>query len=365
MIVSSSVKKRFLDENVDNNPNLIPHILEPLRKYPAVSGYLPRFADFIQHAENFELNHANPGHLAQRLGFGLGETLDLISLVTASGLAKLEWETFCPGCKMKVHESQHLGEVHDHIACNCGWEGDILLDQAVFVSADLRGLRSIEGGQPETAANHPESERTSALALINRPVFRENLGVQVLPPNQSLGVEKLAVLFSDLKGSTALYERMGDGRAYRLVSDHFQVLFDAVEKHGGSAVKTIGDGVMGTFFTPQDALQGITQVVDGMRELNRRAGLTGRTRLRLKLGLHVGSCIVVTLNNRLDYFGTTVNIASRLNNLSNGTDVLVSEAVLQDEAARQLAANMGSVEALSTTLRGLSQPTNLYRIRLN
>jgi class 3 adenylate cyclase len=78
--------------------------------------------------------------------------------------------------------------------------------------------------------------------------------------------------------------------------------------------------------------------------------------LLLKAGVHFGPCIAVTLNDRLDYFGSTVNVAARLEGLSAGTDVVISTAVRHDPDVETLLARAGdglSAEPMETTLKGL------------
>ena len=114
------------------------------------------------------------------------------------------------------------------------------------------------------------------------------------------------------QGSTELYARVGDLVAYELVREHFHLLTDIVAAHGGAVVKTIGDAVMATFPTPDRALTAALRMRDAI------GGVGSETRnedLLLKIGIHEGPCLAVMLNDRLDYFGQTVNIAARCRGL--------------------------------------------------
>ena len=97
------------------------------------------------------------------------------------------------------------------------------------------------------------------------------------------------------------------------------------------SVKTIGDAIMGVFRNPASALVAMLQA---QREL--AAPPAGTAPLTLKAGIHIGPCIAVTLNERLDYFGSTVNLAARLEGLSTGNDVVISAAVYNDPEVREL-----------------------------
>jgi class 3 adenylate cyclase len=352
-------------------PKLNLDALNRLSKYNLSPRELDQFKAYVQSADDQALYRLNPRYLAKRLQWSDTRTLDVLTLAVAENLWKLEWDTFCPGCGGLLQQADGLGHIAAHQVCPmCQWEGDIILDQMVTVYASLdpavRKLNTnLAGNDAFRKQVDAEYGPVLALTLVNRPLFREVLGDQVLPHNQSLGVQHLAIFFSDLKSSTALYHRLGDATAYPLVRQHFLAIFAAVELHGGSAVKTIGDGVMGTFLTNAAALLGIVESVQAIGELNQQAGLRGANRLCLKVGLHAGPCIVVTLNHRLDYFGSTVNIASRLSHLSEGDDLLISEAVLEDAEAARIARGLGQAEKLSTTLRGFSTPMNIQRIRLS
>jgi class 3 adenylate cyclase len=100
----------------------------------------------------------------------------------------------------------------------------------------------------------------------------------------------------------------------------------------------------------------------GLAELNTRIGLADQDRLTLKVGLHAGPCLVVTLNGRLDYFGETVNIAARLGELATGDDVVLSHAILDDAQTCALAEGLGQVQPLTTRLRGLPDDFELHRL---
>ena len=82
----------------------------------------------------------------------------------------------------------------------------------------------------------------------------------------------------------------------------------------------------------------------------------GSKPLQLKAGLHTGPCIAVTLNDRLDYFGSTVNLAARLEGLSSGSDVIISRPVYEDAQVRELlASNHLSATEFDMTLKGFDE----------
>jgi hypothetical protein len=148
----------------------------------------------------------------------------------------------------------------------------------------------------------------TAKRILSNQTFRDLFRTEALEIDQRLKILSLTFLFTDLRGSTALYERVGDLAAYDLVRSHFHILHDIVGHESGAVVKTIGDAVMATFTTPDHAVAAALKMRDGMRRLN---GESGQEDLLLKIGIHEGPCLAVNLNDRQDYFGQTVNIASR------------------------------------------------------
>src|SRR3984885_6296967 len=115
--------------------------------------------------------------------------------------------------------------------------------------------------------------------LVTTQVFRDLFRAESIPSQGGLGLKNLTVLFTDLKGSTELYSRMGDMRAYGLVGEHFGLLREVVAARGGAVVKTIGDAVMASFPTPAPALEAAM----GMNRGIAKAG-----GLALKIGLPAG-----------------------------------------------------------------------------
>jgi class 3 adenylate cyclase len=170
----------------------------------------------------------------------------------------------------------------------------------------------------------------------------------------------LTFLFTDLKGSTELYERIGDLSAYDLVRSHFHLLAEIVADEAGAVVKTIGDAVMATFPTPDRAVAAALRMREAMQRLNQERG--GEDIL-LKIGIHEGPCLAVSLNDRQDYFGQTVNIASRVQNLALSSVILATGAVAEDEKSMQLIERRGhKPRRQQTLLRGIQREISIYEI---
>lgn len=189
--------------------------------------------------------------------------------------------------------------------------------------------------------------------------FRTRFVREVLSPDQQLSVGAMTFLFTDLRSSTAMYERVGDGEALQFVRRHFDVLFRVVEQHDGAVVKTVGDAVMAVFDDPGDAVQAAVQAVQEVADLRNEAGEP----LILRVGLHQGTCLALNMDDRLDYFGSTVNRAARIEHESHGNDIVCTAVVLEDPRGREACAGLEQ-QRFRADLRGVAEPVDLVRLRV-
>jgi class 3 adenylate cyclase len=200
----------------------------------------------------------------------------------------------------------------------------------------------------------------TAKRLLTNQVFRDLYGADTIDVEQRLKITSLTFLFTDLKGSTELYERVGDLAAFDLVREHFLVLNEIVAAEAGAVVKTIGDAVMATFPTPDRAVAAALRMREAMRRLN-----DGRSRedLLLKIGIHEGPCLAVVLNDRQDYFGTTVNVAARVQGLADSRTILATGPVVSHPQASILLETNG-LKPMSQrrALRGITDEVAIYEI---
>lgn len=191
--------------------------------------------------------------------------------------------------------------------------------------------------------------------------FRDMFSDQVLRPGDEIAIQRIALMFTDLRGSTALYESVGDAAAYSLVRDHFGLLTGIVRKHNGAVVKTIGDAVMAAFHLPEDALDAALAIQKDVEAFNEGDDAEP---IIIKLGLHTGPCIAVTLNDRLDYFGTMVNLAARLQGESIGGDIVLSVDFAEDVVVAERLRNL-SISGETADLKGFDDLVPFYRIAIS
>lgn len=357
-----------------------------------------------------------PFALADRWGLDRREVLKLCLQAVRAGALELHWRLLCPACRgagPSVETLDALTPDKAHCA-SCNISFGPAFDQDVEVCFSVApALRKADEGvstyciggphrmrhvvmQWQVLANasetvgtnlaagtyrlrSPQINETQELALVqNAPVvlentadypvlfrleslgwredaataaqvtalseFRKHFGSEVLAPGQELVVRQVTILFTDLKGSTQMYATQGDAPSYATVRVHFEQLSKILETHEGGVVKTIGDSIMAAFTSPEQAVQAALAI---QREA---------APLVVKLGLCSGPALAVTANGQLDYFGQTVNLASRIQNQSHGGDI-----VLPDELLRFVPDALPR-ERFTAMLKGTDAPLVLWRI---
>ncbi len=200
----------------------------------------------------------------------------------------------------------------------------------------------------------------NAKRLLTNQTFRDIYRTDTLDLDQRLKITSLTFLFTDLKGSTELYDRVGDLVAFDLVRAHFRVLNEIVAAEAGAVVKTIGDAVMATFPTPDRAMSAALRMREAMRAFNAQHG---HDDLLLKIGIHEGPCLAVVLNDRQDYFGQTVNIASRVQGLAASRSIFATGSVVDHPQSSKLLAENGVMPVpQQRQLRGIPEEFAVYEI---
>ncbi|MBM4424716.1 MAG: adenylate/guanylate cyclase domain-containing protein [Chloroflexi bacterium] len=194
-------------------------------------------------------------------------------------------------------------------------------------------------------------------------LFRDLFAHEALRPGEQISVGSITILFTDLRESTRLYRQVGDAVAFGRVMTHFDILREAIAAEQGALVKTIGDAVMAVFIHPINSIRAILRA---QHELAHPP--SGIIPLQLKAGIHYGPCIAVTLNDRLDYFGTTVNIAARLEGQSPIGGIVISSVVRRDPEVASHFDDMADrvrVEPFQGQLKGFDEETfDLWRVSL-
>jgi adenylate cyclase len=242
-------------------------------------------------------------------------------------------------------------------------EGEVLEPKSVAVRPNaLLEVTQSNGDERHVKIERLEwaSRAATAHLVSTLPEFRRQFSADLLRPGVSLRVARVALLFTDLTDSTALYHSVGDAKAFKVVHQHFDLLSAIIGEHRGTIVKTIGDAVMAAFVEERDALDASFAMHRAFPAF--RAGNVDASRTFLKIGVFAGACYVVTANGILDYFGQTVNIAARLQGAS-GPGEIVIDGLFADEAERcGWLSGFTISEHFEARLKGLPDPVRVARI---
>jgi class 3 adenylate cyclase len=159
------------------------------------------------------------------------------------------------------------------------------------------------------------------------------------------------VLFTDMAGSTSMMRRLGDEKGRAVLREHERITRDALKAHGGTEVKSLGDGFMTSFSSATRALECAIAMQRAFAEHNESA----EEPIRVRIGLNAGEPVA----EDEDLFGTAVNLAARIAAKAEGGEILASDVV------RQLVAGKGFLfsDRGDVVLRGFEDPVRLYDVR--
>ncbi|HUX14100.1 MAG TPA: adenylate/guanylate cyclase domain-containing protein [Spirochaetia bacterium] len=335
------------------------------------------FVDWLRNAGEEDLYRINVFSLADQLTVKRAPLLETFIRLVKEGVMNLNWDFHCTECNAVAGSHRHLADATagDHCPL-CKVDFRNTLDRNVEVtftpseSLYQVGKKFLDEQLKKTVALHTAKLIklpplfVSGMDCLHVSLFREMFETETLSLRESLQIKQVCIMFTDIKGSTELYDRFGDTAAYALIRDHFDILFERVERHGGVIVKTIGDAVMASFRRPADGVAAALAIRRGFAEFNSREDI--RNEILVKIGLHAGSTIMVNLNNRIDYFGQTVNMAARIQNTAAGDEIIVSQAIRNDaESVELLRTAVTSVVKRIVTLKGIAAPQNVYRLKFS
>jgi len=206
-----------------------------------------------------------------------------------------------------------------------------------------------------------DDEILTAARVTNWQEFRDLFAAEVISPTEQVVVGSQVVLFTDLRGSTAMYSNIGDAPAYALVRDHFKILHDVVAANHGGVVKTIGDAVMAVFSDLSEALAAARAMHEQLSKMKSSQNI----RLQLKSALHVGPCLAVNANERLDFFGSVVNLAARLVERCAGDDLVVADDIFRRAETQDFLRKIEQTAvADKEQFTGFPEPIRIWRIAM-
>ncbi|HEX6270750.1 MAG TPA: DUF5939 domain-containing protein [Anaerolineales bacterium] len=260
-----------------------------------------------------------------------------------------------PGSISLIADAEGSAEIDLRVS-QYGWPPE---QGHVSLRPSLNLVNATEADQTFQLERTAWSDQASTAADVTAlQVFRDLFASEVVRPGEEISIGSVTLLFTDLRDSTRLYRNIGDASAFGRVREHFRVLEEAVASEGGSIVKTMGDSVMAAFRQPVAALRAVWNAQTKIAE-------AGEPMLWLKVGMHKGPCIVVNLNDRLDYFGSTVNIAARLPGFSEGGELIFTDEVNDDPEVQEFLAKnarTGALRPFTENVKGFDEPFTMWRL---
>ncbi len=166
-----------------------------------------------------------------------------------------------------------------------------------------------------------ESEILKPVDVFSSPEFRHLFSQEHLDVNVQLHLGEQALLFTDIVGSTMFYNDVGDAKAFVEIRGHFQEIFKVVGIHHGVVVKTIGDAVMASFPSIEDALTAAVAIQDCFPAKRTSSPI------RVRVSVHKGQVMAVHLNSGVDYFGSAVNFTAKIQSAANAHEIAMSQEV--------------------------------------
>ncbi len=337
----------------------------------------PALVTWLNQADKAQLFRINLKELSRDLNLEVNTLTGFFLRAVLAGQFTLNWAYYCRVCGGMPGFKHNFNELKSSEQCPlCSAVFRNSLDTNVAVTFTVHpGLLPLPESLAQEAfdamvQNFKENKSSlpqdflSGLEIINNPLYHELFGDDVLSTEESLEISRVTLLFTDIKGSTQMYSQYGDATSYRIVRDHFKILFSEIEKQGGVVIKTIGDAVMASFLKPGDAMNAALAAFQAFQQ-EKWEVLGGG--LEIKMGIHVGPAIVVNLNNRVDYFGNTVNLAARIQGVAENHMICFSREILNDRTVKQKLKSWtenhaSKIYRRTTSLKGIEGPVELYSV---
>ncbi len=166
--------------------------------------------------------------------------------------------------------------------------------------------------------------------------------------------QDVTVMFTDIKGSTSFFESYGDIEGRLMVQKHNDLLFPVVQKFGGRVIKTIGDAIMAAFDSPEAAVRAGIEMQSNLQEHN-RGKKDKKDQIHVRIGINTGEGLV----EKSDIFGDVVNVAARVESLTEPDEILVSAPVYDQVRSTD---DIICRYAQQTRVKGKEEPMDVYRV---
>ncbi len=200
--------------------------------------------------------------------------------------------------------------------------------------------------------------QTSATTTIRRPPAAAEASTPAAPPTLPSTEEPpdgetalRTIMFTDLVGSTAMAQALGDARAIAVLGVHDQVVRRAIAENRGREVKHTGDGIMASFASAE---RGVKAAIDIMQDIEARRDADPTLQLQIRVGLNAGE----PLSARGDLYGLAVSLAARLCDAAEPSTILVSDAVRM----LCLGKEMEFIDRGTRELKGIQHPVTVCEV---
>jgi len=333
---------------------------------------------FLSNVSDHFLFHIPLYKIAQSFNIEREEVLNIFIQGVYDGVFILEWIYHCPICGNVAFEAPSLHYASSQNFCTaCNKVFDNTLDDNMEVCFSIHPRlkvldpafkaqymaeigKNIHNGKFRTW-EHPYVLR--GVDIVQNNLYRTLMSSELLIGGQSLLLKQATVLFTDLNESTRFYLEQGDVKAFMLVKEYIRIFFELIEAYHGVPIKTMGDSIMAVFSNPCEAFEA---AVKAQQVLHRHVQTKAEAeRLEIKMGLYSGPALLVTLNNRLDYFGLTVNLAAHIHRTARANEIVIPQKLYDDAAIkRSICTVTKTVQKQHIRFKDLSEDYTLYHIKV-
>lgn len=333
--------------------------------------------NLVNSGRDEDLYHINIYGIADKWGIERKDILAVFLEGVKYGIFSIQWVFHCPKCGNIVKE---VGYLKDAVSiCNCplciiDFNNKLDSNIEVFfsISEDIRNIPEFMKKEYVNTMLHDitnngqyswrQKETILGSDCLNNSVFLSLFPDDILQESQSLEIGKVTMLFADIKNSTALYERLGDARAFSLIKGYHKIIFDEIADQRGVTVKTMSDEIMGAFMIEADALKAAIEIQKKIIAF--ASSKSENEKIEMKIGLYSGSVIVVSLDGRLDYFGATVNMAAKIQEKALPNEVVLPGKMYESNLNKKVIKDYTDIIYRTRVfIKGVTNEVDVYKIK--
>ena len=267
----------------------------------------------------------------------------------AATAPRLDLSRMKPGTSVFTSDGARLGKLKEKTASGSFFKVDVRFQRDYWLSRDDIHETTPDGIVLNFGKDELEERKLEHRLRVTRAAV-DSADSNLNPaPNGSHGALR-TILFTDVEEHTSMMHRLGDERGRALLREHERLTREALAEHGGSEVKTMGDGFMVSFHSAQRALDCAIALQQSLATHN---GSSDET-IRVRIGINAGEPI----SEDGDLFGASVIAAARIAAKAKGGEILAANVVRELVAGKGfLFADRGLME-----LRGFDDPVKIFEV---